>query len=66
MTAEAAEGNARQAYLESLYICDGRHYPKHPAHGTYTGLYQERVEFLIQQDRELHAEATLLAATDVD
>ena len=48
-----AEGNARGEYLERLYLMDGRDYPKHPLHGHYTGLYQDRVKAMMAFDRKL-------------
>ena len=48
-----AEGNARMDYLDRLYQMDGRHYPKHPLHGRYTGLYQDRVKAMMAFDRKL-------------
>lgn len=48
-----AEGNARMDYLDRLYQMDGRHYPKHPLHGHYTGLYQDRIKALMAFDRKL-------------
>ena len=47
------EGNARAAYLDTLYLMDGRDYPKHPLHGHYTGLYQQRIQTLMAFDRKL-------------
>ena len=47
------EGNARMAYLDTLYLMDGRDYPKHPMHGCYTGLYQERSRTLLAFDRKI-------------
>lgn len=46
------EGNLRQDYLENLYQLDGREYPKHPLHGHYTGLYQQRKQKLIDEERD--------------
>jgi hypothetical protein len=47
------EGNLRHAYLERLYVLDGREYPKHPLHGHYTGLYQQRAQVLLAADRKV-------------
>jgi hypothetical protein len=47
------EGNLRHAYLEHLYVQGGRHYPKHPLHGHYTGLAQQRASELLAADRLL-------------
>lgn len=57
-----AEGNARGEYLERLYVMDGRHYPKHPLHGHYTGLYQERVKTMMAFDRKLLADPNVATA----
>ena len=35
---DVAAMNARSAYLEKLYVLDGRDWPGHPQHGLYTGL----------------------------
>lgn len=35
---DPVEQQARQDELDRLYAEDGRHDPKHPAHGTYTNL----------------------------
>ena len=37
------EQNERAQFIEYLYHRDGRDYPKHPEHGTYSGLYAEWV-----------------------
>ena len=47
------EASQRHVYLEALYELDGRHYAKHPLHGHYTGLHQERQGVLIARDRAI-------------
>ena len=59
------EGNARAAYLDTLYLMDGRDYPKHPLHGHYTGLVQERAHTLLAFDRKLFATPGLKGASVV-
>ena len=34
----------RQYILDALYVIDGRHKPKHPMHGLYTGLWRKYVK----------------------
>jgi len=55
------EGNARAAYLDDLYLLDGRNKPDHPRHGHYTGLIQERAKTLLTFDRKLLATPGLKA-----
>ncbi len=45
------EQNARVEYLARLYVLAGRDDPRHPLHGTYTGLYMDRVAVLVALDR---------------
>ncbi len=40
----------RQAYLEALYHCSGRHRRDHPMHSLYTGLLQARAAELVEFD----------------
>lgn len=40
----------RQNYLDALYILDGRDFPSHPLHATYTGLYTEHVAKVLARD----------------
>ena len=35
----------RQAWLNELYLYDGRNKPEHPMHGCYTGLAQKYQQF---------------------
>lgn len=51
-TINPSEENRRQQYLDRLYELDGRHDRQHPDYGTYTGLFQKRVNQLIKQDRQ--------------
>lgn len=44
--------NRRQAYLDALYLLDGRDSPVHPAHSTYTGLVEQRRRHLMAEDFE--------------
>jgi hypothetical protein len=37
--------------MEKLYQLDGRDNASHPLWGTYTGLYQSRIEKLVREDR---------------
>lgn len=41
----------RAAYLDALYRLDNRDDPYHPSHGTYTGLYQQRIALMLEIDR---------------
>lgn len=52
-TPDHIEGNERTAYLDTLYLMDGRDYPKHPLHGCYTDLYRERQDRLMAHDRKV-------------
>lgn len=45
------EQAARQHYLEQLYLLDGRDNPRHPSHGLYTGLAQQRIANLRTADQ---------------
>ena len=45
------EQDLRAAYLDHLYILDGRGNKDHKYHHTYTGLYQDRAKYLIELDR---------------
>jgi hypothetical protein len=45
------ENERRVAYLERLYILDGRDDPHHPQHSLYTGLLQNRAAVLLEVDR---------------
>lgn len=45
--------NQRQAYLDALYALDRRDDPSHPRHQTYTGLYIQRQQQLIEHDMKL-------------
>lgn len=36
---------SRQAWLNRLYLYDGRNKPEHPMHGVYTGLAQKYQQF---------------------
>lgn len=45
--------NKRQAYLDALYALDKRDDPAHPLHSTYTGLYLQRQQQLIEHDMVL-------------
>lgn len=47
----ANEGDMRAAYLDHLYELDERLDPKHELYGLYTGLWQDRREYLMQLDR---------------
>lgn len=49
-TTTILEDQQRHDYLEALYSIDGRHDRQHPSHGVYTGLFQQRQQFLLQQD----------------
>jgi hypothetical protein len=40
-----------QSYIDHLYHRDGRHIPGHPMRGLYTGLLQERIAQLLDEDR---------------
>lgn len=46
------EQYARQQYLEALYALDGRDDPSHPLHGTYTSLYINRQQALLEADKQ--------------
>lgn len=37
---DCEEEDKRVLFMEHLYKCDNRHFPAHPKHGTYTGLWQ--------------------------
>lgn len=39
----------RVSLLDRLYVVDGRECPKHPRHGTYTGLWQDFAHRLAQR-----------------
>jgi hypothetical protein len=43
--------NQRQAYLDALYALDRRDDPSHPLHSTYTGLYLQRQQQLLERDK---------------
>lgn len=43
----------RQAYLETLYLLDGRNNLDHPHHATFTGLLKRRAQQLIAADMDL-------------
>lgn len=43
----------RQAYIETLYLLDGRNNPDHPHHATFTGLLKHRLQQLIAADMDL-------------
>jgi hypothetical protein len=45
------ENERRQAYLERLYLLDGRDSPDHPQHSLCTGLFQNRAAVLTEIDR---------------
>lgn len=46
------EGDQRtQAYMEQLYLISGRDEKDHPMHATYTGLYEDRKQRLIEYDK---------------
>lgn len=45
--------NRRQAYLDELYKLDNRDDPSHPHRHTYTGLYQQRQQQLLEHDMKL-------------
>lgn len=47
------EDKQRQAYLEALYMADGRQQRSHPLHGFYTGLLEQRKQQLVELDRRL-------------
>jgi len=47
-----AQDNNRQAYLEALYLLDGRDKPDHPQHALYTSLYADRIAALLAADRD--------------
>ena len=38
---DCEEEDKRVLFMEHLYKCDNRHFPDHPKHGTYTGLWQK-------------------------
>lgn len=40
----------RQDYLDALYLLDGRDDPKNPWHATYTGLFTQHVQVIIERD----------------
>lgn len=40
----------RQDYLDALYLLDGRDNPTHPRHATYTALFTEHVQALVERD----------------
>jgi hypothetical protein len=42
-----------QSYIDHLYHRDGRHLPAHPMRGLYTGLLQERIVQLLDEDRRV-------------
>lgn len=42
--------NQRQAYLDALYALDNRDDPNHPHRYTYTGLYLQRQQQLLEHD----------------
>ena len=44
--------NRKALYLQRLYYRDGRDNRYHPLHGTYTGLYQQRMQELIEWERD--------------
>jgi hypothetical protein len=46
------ENEERSKYMEKLYQLDGRDNASHPLWGTYTGLYQGRLEKLMLEDRK--------------
>lgn len=52
MTCNHIEQQQRQEYLEGLYALDGRDNPAHPLWGTYTGLYQQRMQQLVAADAD--------------
>ena len=43
---------AKADYLDKLYELDNRSDPEHPFHDSYTGLYQERVQWLVNRANE--------------
>jgi hypothetical protein len=55
-TCDPIEQLQRQQHLELLYEVDGRSDPAHPAHGTYTGLFQQRISQLVVADRQAAVE----------
>jgi len=55
--------NQRQRYLDQLFERDGRNDPSHPHHMTYTGLYQQRLQQLVEADRLALAAAEPPAAS---
>lgn len=50
MTINTTIEQRRQDYLDALYILDGRDFPNHPHHATYTGLYTEHVAQVLARD----------------
>lgn len=44
------EQTKRQQYLSFLYTLEGRQFPEHPYHATYTGLAENRKKHLYRQD----------------
>lgn len=50
------EQSRRQKYLNILYDMDGRRFPEHPYHATFSGLSIKRKEYLIHQDMLLMTE----------
>lgn len=52
LTAHTVESDRRtQAYIEQLYLISGRDDKDHPLHATYTGLYEERKQKLVEYDK---------------
>lgn len=51
MSHDVIEQDKRAAYLDALFFIDNRDDPHHPRKGTYTGLYQKRIELMLQIDR---------------
>lgn len=54
-TTTITQAQNTQAYLEALYLLDGRDNPSHPMHGLFTGLFINRQAALLAGDQELLA-----------
>jgi hypothetical protein len=48
---DPTEQNRRVEYLTTLATLDGRDDPSHPRHGVFTGLFQQRLRQLVEEDK---------------